>query len=196
MILDMQINVQDDFLTSEEHQFVLDYCKNASYFYGESDKEGRGEIYSTGLVHEVYSIRNKIPEKELQVFGGYNKNINPNKFYRLFVDKIKDKFSQMKELDTYRIYINCFAPSERPYFHIDGDGCTNNGCKYTFLYYPNMNWDVDRGGETQFFVDNTFYGVAPIPNRIILFDQSLLHRATSFRDTHRFTVAIRCGFSS
>lgn len=187
----MSINVYDNFLTPEEHQFVFNYCKNASYFYGESDNERQGEAFCTGLVHEVYFADDKIPEENTQVFGGgHSKTINPKKFYNIFVDKIEDKFPQMKKLDMYRMYVNCFAPSEQPYFHTDG-----SDDEYTFLYYPNMDWDVDRGGETQFFVDNTFYGVVPIPNRIVLFDASLLHKATSFRDRHRFTVAIKYGIA-
>jgi hypothetical protein len=61
----------------------------------------------------------------------------------------------------------------------------------TFLYYPNICWNLNDGGETQILVDDQIYGILPIPNRIIKFDASLLHRATAFRDTHRFSVAIK-----
>jgi hypothetical protein len=50
---------------------------------------------------------------------------------------------------------------------------------------------VQEGGETQFIVDNEIYGVTPVPNRMVYFDASILHRATSFRNRHRFTVAIK-----
>jgi hypothetical protein len=84
-----------------------------------------------------------------------------------------------------RFYINCFAPSENPYFHTDGQVGT------TFLYYPNLSWDLDDGGETQFVIANELYGVLPIPNRMIYFDANIFHKATSFRNEHRFSVAVK-----
>ena len=82
------------------------------------------------------------------------------------------------------MYINCFAPNENPYFHTDGEGVT-------FLHYANDRFDLQEGGETQFYVDENIYGVIPIPNRLVMFDGRILHRATSFRNGHRFTVAIK-----
>ena len=82
------------------------------------------------------------------------------------------------------MYINCFVPGENPYYHIDGEGLT-------FLYYPNLDWDVQQGGETQFYIDENIYGIIPKPNRMVVFDGMILHRATSFRNQHRFTVAIK-----
>ena len=87
------------------------------------------------------------------------------------------------------MYINCFAPSENPYFHIDND----NGL--TFLYYvTNHDWGENDGGETQFLINDEIRGVLPLSNRLVGFDATLLHRATSFRDRHRFTLAAK--FSS
>jgi hypothetical protein len=54
-----------------------------------------------------------------------------------------------------------------------------------------MEWDVNEGGETQFYIDENIYGITPVPNRMVIFDASILHRATSFRSSHRFTVAIK-----
>ena len=83
------------------------------------------------------------------------------------------------------MYINCFAPSENPYFHVDGDGLT-------FLYYlTNHKWRADDGGETQFLIDDTIKGVLPISNRLVGFDGNILHRATPFRFDHRFTLAAK-----
>jgi Rps23 Pro-64 3,4-dihydroxylase Tpa1-like proline 4-hydroxylase len=157
------INVYDNFLSKEEYQFILDYCFSASYCYGESDSP---LTKPTGMVHNVY-------------------NTEQIDFFNLFESKIKEKFSSVIESkELYRMYINCFAPSENPYFHTDGEG-------YTFLYYANDTWDIDDGGETQFFIDNNLCGITPIPNRLVYFDASILHKATSFRDKHRFTVAVK-----
>ena len=45
--------------------------------------------------------------------------------------------------------------------------------------------------ETQFYIDGEIRGVVPISNRMVYFDANILHRATTFRDRHRFTVAIK-----
>ena len=88
-------------------------------------------------------------------------------------------------MKLYRMYINCFAPNENPYFHVDGEG-------YTFLYYcDNEEFDLNEGGETQFLVDNDLMGVLPVPNRMVIFDGTIKHRATTYRSRHRFTIAIK-----
>ena len=187
----MSINVYDNFFSQEDHEFILEYCKNASYFYGEYDNDCQveSEKYCTGLVHEVYyySDTDSLSESAYQFGGGHIRNINPKRFFDLFSSTIESKFPEYKSKDITRLYINCFAPSEEPYFHTDGD------VGKTFLYYPNESWDLDDCGETQFFIDGSFYGVAPIPNRMVLFDANLFHKATSFRNKHRFSIAIKYG---
>ena len=42
------IDVLDDFLTPEELDFVIEYCVDAPYFYGETDND---DTPVTGLVH-------------------------------------------------------------------------------------------------------------------------------------------------
>ena len=156
------IEIKDQFLCEEDWNYVFSYCENGSYVYGETDGFN---LPPTGMTHEI-------PKNSL--------------IYILFEEKTKNFVSNNHKL--YRMYVNCFAPSENPYFHTDGD----NG-DITFLYYPNKIWDIQKGGETQFIVDNEIYGVTPMPNRMVYFDASILHRATSFRDRHRFTVAIKYG---
>ena len=64
----------------------------------------------------------------------------------------------------------------------------------TFLYYPNWEWELQEGGETQFYIDGNILGVPPVPNRLVVFDGMIQHRATSFRNKHRFTIAIKYGY--
>lgn len=157
----MQINYQDNFFSEREHKLIYNYCLNATYTFGETDDVDTPE---TGLVHNI-------PEDEF--------------LYKLFKKKLSDFDPQLGSMKLYRMYINCFAPTENPYFHIDGE----NGL--TLLYYPHEEWNLNEGGETQFYVDDDIYGITPIPNRMVIFDASILHRATSFRSSHRFTVAIK-----
>ena len=88
-------------------------------------------------------------------------------------------------MNLYRMYINCFAPSERPYFHRDGD------TGITFLYYVNGTDDLNEGGETQIVEDGLIKGVLPISNRLVQFNANVLHRATTYRNSHRFTLAVK-----
>jgi Rps23 Pro-64 3,4-dihydroxylase Tpa1-like proline 4-hydroxylase len=157
------IEVIDNFLTQEEFYFVIQYCNSALYGYGEADDINRPPV---GLVHNI-------PTNE--------------KIYELFVQKTK-KFAS--EHSLYRMYINCFAPSENPFFHTDSADVSIDD-EITFLYYVNESWDIDDCGETQFFIDDRIYGVAPIPNRLVYFNANILHRATSLRDRHRFTIALK-----
>jgi hypothetical protein len=108
-----------------------------------------------------------------------------SKIYSVFSKKIEKEFPEMKDYKLYRMYVNCFSPNENPYFHIDGE------TGHTLLYYPQEDWKLDDGGETQFFIDESIHGVLPVPNRMVKFDACIKHKATSFRDRHRFTLAIK-----
>ena len=48
--MDNTINVEDNFLSEEEHISVLDYCLDAKYTYGEYD---RPELPPTGMISEI-----------------------------------------------------------------------------------------------------------------------------------------------
>lgn len=156
----MEIRYEDNFLSQEDYENVVDYCLNAKYSYGESDDIN---FPVTGMVCNIQSDES---------------------IYQLFEQKLLEKCSFLKNMNLYRMYVNCFSPNENPYFHTDGDGLT-------FLYYSNDEWNVQEGGETQFYVNDDIYGVTPIPNRLVMFDGMTLHRATSFRSRYRFTVAIK-----
>ena len=155
--------VSDDYFTDRRHYFIMNYCEKCSFHYGETDS---GTTPPTGLIHEIK------PSEEI---------------YTLLESRIKKSMGpDDSKYQLYRMYVNCFAPSENPYFHTDGpEG------DLTFLYYPNFEWKPDDGGETQIYIGDMIKGVPPIPNRMVMFDASLLHRATAFRDRHRFTIAIK-----
>ena len=155
------IEVLDHFLNEKDCTGILQYCCNASYRYGELDKKG---FPPTGMIHDI---------KE------------NSEVYQLVKSKIINSYSHVRKLNLDRMYVNCFAPCVNPYFHTDGDR------GITFLYYANDSWDLDDGGETQIIVDGEIKGILPIPNRIVGFDANLMHRATTFRFKHRFTLAAK-----
>lgn len=156
-----EVQICDDFFSSQEHDKILKYCKTCEYHYGERDND---ENPPTGMTHDI-------PEKE--------------EIYSLIRKKIESTIPLINQMEFDGMYINCFAASENPYFHIDGEDVI------TFIYYPQKEWSLDDGGETQFYIENNIYGIVPKPNRIVMFDGAIVHRATSFRDIHRFTIAIK-----
>jgi Rps23 Pro-64 3,4-dihydroxylase Tpa1-like proline 4-hydroxylase len=176
--MNLDIEVIDNFLNNDDFQNVSNYCKNASYNYGEVDDysaipSGENILkYVTGMTHQIFP----------------SNNLN-NKILNLIDSKCRFQFSVLKNLDLQRMYVNCFAPGENPRFHIDTP--ENVSQLYTCLYYINENWNLDDGGETQFYLNRTIYGVPPIPNRMVLFDGSILHKATSFKNYHRFSIALK-----
>jgi len=156
------IQIFDNFFDTENDlKFVTNVCYNGKFHFGEVD---RPETPPTGLIYEIQ---------------------DNSQLWDLVENQIERKILTVKNKQIYRMYVNCFAPSENPYFHRDGYS------GYTFLFYPIVTWEIDEGGETQFFVNNEIKGVLPIPNRAVLFSADILHRATSFRSKHRFTLAVK-----
>lgn len=155
------LNYSDDFFTETEQRRIAEYCLSAKYSYGEKDNSNTPV---TGMTHNI-------PESEL--------------VYKLIAKTLYDRVEFIRDLKLYRMYVNCFAPSEEPYFHTDGQG-------FTFLYYPIQRiHNLDDGGETFFVVDGDLMGIMPISNRMVIFDAGIMHKATSYRNDHRFTIAIK-----
>tara|TARA_R110000803_G_scaffold59658_1_gene118492 strand:- start:620 stop:1096 length:477 start_codon:yes stop_codon:yes gene_type:complete len=155
------IKIYDNFFDEVTHIKIWDYCNKVSYKIGEKDHK---KSLPTG---GIFSISNK------------------SKLFSLLDKNLVDKFEQLKNLKCYRAYINFFSFNENPYFHQD------NNIGYTCLFYPNIDFELNEGGETQFLINNEIRGILPIPNRMILFDAKIDHKATSFRSRHRFTLAIK-----
>lgn len=107
-----------------------------------------------------------------------------NKLYAIINDNFNDK---LKDLQIVDAYVNCFYPNERPAWHVDSDELD----AITVLYYANTT-EYDEGG-TEFLDTSTdeVRSILPVHGRIILFSSYLMHRATSFRDKQRFTVAFK-----
>jgi len=111
--------------------------------------------------------------------------VNPDNFwYGFFKERSREVFGIEQRI--YRMYINLFVPGELPYFHYDGPSG-----EHTLLFYPNPYKHIDSGGETKFLVNDEIRSILPVTNRSILFDASITHSASSFRDDPRFTLAIK-----
>jgi hypothetical protein len=160
----MNIKIIDDVFSLEERNVIWNTCITSDYKYGEADTTGG---HPTGVVCDMdtSSITSAI-----------------------ILNKIK---GLVEYSNVYRMFINCFAPYENPIFHRD---CEEDDSKLSIIYYPRHSYDIEDGGETQFLnSDDTVFGVMPKPNRIVIFDSNLIHKATSHKSKHKFTIVIKVG---
>ena len=117
---------------------------------------------------------------------GMISNLNHKQFTFETINSFCKTQDCFKNLKLMRAYVNLFAPREYCFFHSDEDA------NKTLIYYPNLDWDLNEGGETKFVSDNnTLVSVLPVSGRIIIFDSKIVHCATSFKDRHRFSVVFK-----
>ena len=167
------IDYIDNFFDKKYYDSIVNYCLKAPYYFGEVDSPSTPPI---GMIHDI-------PQA--------------HPLYKLFQIEIDSKIELTKGLELHKMRINYFCPAENPYYHVDGsDGIT---CLYYLgpikvmkQRWTNPTYNVDDGGETQFYLSDTeSINILPIPNRMSFFDADILHRATSFRNDYRFTIAIK-----
>jgi len=103
--------------------------------------------------------------------------------YRALTEELAKLFARPFRVD--RFYVNRFQPREVPQFHQDGEVLT------CLLYGDARDWHPDDFGETQVLVGGEIRGILPIPNRMLVFDGMLLHRATSYQTRVRHTIACK-----
>ena len=104
--------------------------------------------------------------------------------FKEFYDAVIRNHFAVKNLEVQRAYVNLFLPNENPYFHNDGN-------VITCLFYITPEYDINEGGETQFMIEDNIVGIKAKPARLVVFDGKIVHRATSFRNHPRITVALK-----
>lgn len=157
---------------------------------------------TTGLLdihYDVFSYKenlflyNKILKEKRFKYGetdepqlpptGMKVDIDPeDHLFKIFENKIIERNVHGKSLQ--KSYVNLFLPFERPFFH-------NDGPVRTILFYINPKVNANQNGETQFLIDGEIRGILPVPGSMICFDGMMIHRATSFRNIPRITVAFK-----
>jgi hypothetical protein len=181
------IQQAEDFFPAEVAEYVSSYSYNGTPYgtgfrYGEGD--GVDEDVPTGMVHDLYHAMQD---------EGVPISDEARTIYNSFVKYIHEKYPGFWDTyKIYRLYVNVFAPKEQAYFHCDCDEEETD--QWTFLYYPipDFDWKLNDGGWTEFELDQKIIGVMPLPNTLVRFSSQINHRATPFRNNHRFTVAIKC----
>lgn len=110
----------------------------------------------------------------------------------LIPDDIKDNFGI--SLDTMlHAMINLCTPLDR--FHVHSDNSTPTGV--TLLYYCNVTWNVEWGGDT-LFLDETCSNIEFTsqykPGRLVIFDSRIPHLirpSTTLSPYYRFSFAAK-----
>jgi hypothetical protein len=109
------------------------------------------------------------------------------------VTPILSKYNLLPTHELHRGYVNFSNSSTVDNMHVD----TPNENDYTMLIYPNMNWDIDWGGETLFYHPHTLEiitAVRPKPGRIVIFNGTIPHSARPPQQNcpePRYTIALK-----
>lgn len=129
---------------------------------------------------------------------GMISDLNDSDIHDYLYEQVKN-LDSLKELTHVRTYVNRFAPMEENGYH-------NDNTAKTVLFYFNLGWDLDEGGETKFSIDAqdlegietkgaedfpVILSIAPIPNRMVIFNGDLIHSASPFKHHSRFTLAMK-----
>tara|TARA_Y100000385_G_scaffold276113_1_gene321448 strand:- start:267 stop:773 length:507 start_codon:yes stop_codon:yes gene_type:complete len=155
-------------------------------------KEDHHEIYNLTMKRKWNSI-NDSEDDPLSGQSGYNSG---DRFHERGTQIILSEclvypnLKKILETEYGQTLYNKYEPKTPTYFHTDSD---DGG--WTLIYFPDIaEYDYQMGGETQILVDNQIVGVLPLPNRLMAFDGSLMHKGTSFTNNQlRYSLALQFG---
>jgi hypothetical protein len=144
----------------------------------------RGSLYLTNggdnQEQEGYQIFSNFSNLDLE-----NSNIKNTKGFQTIVDKLN-----LGDRSVKQVRVNLSTPAEKNRVHADGFGTT-------FLYYANLEWQVDWGGHTLFLEEDlqeAKYVCFYKPNRVVVFDGSIPHMVmtpSSSCPVSRYSFAIQ-----
>jgi len=80
-----------------------------------------------------------------------------------------------EQFTDQRAYVNCSIFGDAYYIHRD---CAAQERHVTALYYANLEWKPDWGGETIYFNDDedAEFAISPRPGRLVIARGAVLHR--------------------
>src|SRR5579872_2446439 len=98
-----------------------------------------------------------------------------------------------EQFSDQRAYVNCSVHGDGYYAHRD---CAPHEQHVTALYYANLEWQTDWGGETIYYNDEeeAEIVVMPRPGRLVIARGAVLHRGTVPTRTcfeERYTLAYK-----
>lgn len=98
-----------------------------------------------------------------------------------------------EQFTDQRAYVNCSVYGDAYYIHRD---CAAHERHVTALYYANLEWQPDWGGETIYYNDeeDAAFAISPRPGRLVIARGALLHRGnvpTRSCYQERYTLAYK-----
>lgn len=170
--------------------------KNIHVFDDVFDNSIRTNIYRY-LTNSVYRINGYdtpvIEEKNhISMTSLYNDNDLINLGFDTFPKELTD-IVPLERNHVIQTMVNLCRPDD--VFHLHTDFHMENS--WTMLYYANLKWDLEWGGDTMFLAEdekNLEYLSLYTPGRIVLFDGRIPHLirpSTRLAPDYRFTLAIK-----
>lgn len=151
------------------------------------------EKFYNAVVHESYKIGFEDTDAVERLSNKYlHCSWSPENLYNSGFRDILAKTKLWDKVNTLalkRITINLSVPSDTYFPH-----CHHN--QWSLIYYANLDWKTEWGGETLFYdntLSNIVFASAYIPGRIILFDGEIPHSIKSQNDLaphYRFSLAL------
>jgi len=166
-----QINIYDDLFTYEEQVRFYTFIKGSMFKYCTAD--------DVAIEHsEDYSMVSEWNLQDVENFGILKNN------------KVKEIMEELGHIETLTPRVNASFTSDSDRLHVDGG--TN---RFTMLYYPNLNWNLEWGGHTIFSKDRKKIDkiVEYVPGRLITFPATWPHMVfspTKLAKSLRFTFAM------
>jgi hypothetical protein len=89
--------------------------------------------------------------------------------------KTVERLFPEEQFTDQRAYVNCSVYGDSYYIHRD---CLAHERHVTALYYANLEWQPDWGGETIYYNDeeDAQFAISPRPGRLVIARGAILHR--------------------
>ena len=169
---DQEIYVFDNVYQSHHTQKFYDIILNSFYVIDMNDSNS-GEYYNKMSMGAKYS------KEDIERMG----------VIEHLPENIKQQFNLSLQTNE-RGLVNAITSSGVYHPHDDA----GKGAKWSFLYYANMKWDLEWGGDTLFLKDDrqTIENIVQCkPNRVVIFDARIPHLirpTTNIAPPYRFSV--------
>jgi hypothetical protein len=156
-----KIHIFDDLFTHQQQVDMKIFAQNSSYKTTGKSHTGLWETDHGRFLVSHYSV------EDMVMFGLYNTT-----------DRITPVMELLEGREVSRCWMLFSDLSTKIYYHTDGLRDQDN---LSVLYYVNTEWKSEWNGETIFADD---FGEAEIavrckPGRLVVFDSSIPHKATS-----------------
>jgi hypothetical protein len=177
---DSDIVILDDCFTHNEINLIYTMCfYNRPYMIA-----NRSHTDIQHLSHE--RLISELSDQDIQMSGIFTGQRR----------KIIDEYVSM-DSNIQSAYINLGVKTDDYKIHIDFMGRNSNLIPKTILYYANMEWQTNWGGQTLLFDSSgteIIHSITVKPGRLAIFDSRIPHTATTCAPAgppYRFTLAFK-----